>query len=79
MFADSGQTLVGDTITTELNVHPGHALRKKLKFSLKQKSHPLLLDPEINSHDTVLSNVYQTFMFVVRKFHAFVKEMPKGK
>ena len=62
-----------------LDVHPGQALRWKLRYSVRPKCHPLLLDNNLNSRGTVLLNVYQLFLLTAYKFHTYAKELPKGE
>ena len=62
-----------------LDAHPGQALRWKLRYSVRPKCHPLLLDNNLKSRWTVLLNVYQLFLLTAYKFHTYVKELPKGE
>ena len=62
-----------------LDAHPGQALRWKLRYSVRPKCHPLLLDNNLNSRGTVLLNVYQLFLLTAYKFHTYAKELPKGE
>ena len=62
-----------------LDAHPGQALRWKLRYSVRPKCHPLLLDNNLNSRGTVLLNVYQLFLLTAYKFHIYAKELPKGE
>ena len=62
-----------------LDAHPGQALRWKLRYSVRPKCHPLLLDNNLNSRGTVLLNVYQVFLLTAYKFHTYAKELPKGE
>ena len=62
-----------------LDAHPGQALRWKLRYSVRPKCHPLLVDNKLNSRGTVLLNVYQLFLLTAYKFHTYAEELPKGE
>jgi telomerase reverse transcriptase len=67
---------VGSALTLPLRRCPGALLPQKLCLYLRPKVHPLLLDPVINSPDTVRLNLYQAFLMGAMKFHCFVRAWP---
>ena len=62
-----------------LDAHPGQALHRKLMYSVRPKCHPLLLDEDLNSRESILLNVYQLFLLTAKKFLVYAKELPRGK
>ncbi|XP_068702144.1 telomerase reverse transcriptase-like [Montipora foliosa] len=68
-----------DTLSVALEAHPGQALRRKLLFSIRPKCHPLLLDQDLNSRESILFNVFQLFLLTAKKFHTYTKELPRGR
>ncbi|KAJ7385969.1 hypothetical protein OS493_012301 [Desmophyllum pertusum] len=68
-----------DTLTMSLNAHPGLALSMKLMYSVRPKCHPLLLDHNLNTRQSILLNVYHVFLLTAYKFHTYAKELPRGR
>ena len=68
-----------DSLTADLVSHPGSSIFQKLKFALHSKCHPLFLDLDLNTTNTVLVNMYQSFLYTAQRFHAHATELPKGK
>ena len=66
-------------MTVSLDAHPGEALSKKLRYSVRPKCHPLLLDPNMNTRENALLNVFHVFLLTAYKFHTYVKELPRGE
>ncbi|PFX33058.1 Telomerase reverse transcriptase [Stylophora pistillata] len=71
-------SLLRDSLTVSLDAHPGEALSKKLRYSVRPKCHPLLLDPNMNTRENTLLNVFHVFLLTAYKFHTYVKELPRG-
>jgi hypothetical protein len=66
------------SLTIERNKNPGVSLRNKLDKLIKYRCHPLTLDTNINSLETVYLNVYQAFLFIAMKFHLLAKNLPQS-
>jgi hypothetical protein len=43
------------------------------------KSHPLLLDNQINSRHNVLLNIYEAFFWSAGKLYNYCRDFPKGE
>lgn len=63
-----------DTLTVERTKKPGEAFIFKMLQTCKMRAHLIYNDTAHNSLQTVYLNIYQSFLLVALKFHAYVRE-----
>eukprot|EP00051_Salpingoeca_urceolata_P018241 m.254915 g.254915 ORF g.254915 m.254915 type:complete len:1497 (+) comp19152_c2_seq1:1648-6138(+) len=72
-------TYLVERLQVEVCRKPGEALRQKLLFCMREKAHPLLLDPEINGQLNIAVNVFQALCWGALLFHCSVRALPAGR
>uniref|UniRef100_A0A8C6E1Y2 Telomerase reverse transcriptase n=1 Tax=Moschus moschiferus TaxID=68415 RepID=A0A8C6E1Y2_MOSMO len=70
------RTSIKASLTFTQGFKPGRNLRRKLLAVLQLKCHGLFLDLQVNSLQTVFTNVYKIFLLQAYRFHACVLQLP---
>ncbi|KAF7424166.1 hypothetical protein PC9H_009469 [Pleurotus ostreatus] len=66
-------TSIGNTLTVDRGRNPGKTFVNKILRLAKSRSQAILYDPELNSEHVVLLNVYQHFLMLAMRTHAYVR------
>ncbi|XP_057397207.1 telomerase reverse transcriptase isoform X1 [Balaenoptera acutorostrata] len=69
-------TSIRASLTFNQGFKAGRNMRRKLLAVLRLKCHGLFLDLQVNSLETVFTNVYKTFLLQAYRFHACVLQLP---
>uniref|UniRef100_A0A8C9BAX5 Telomerase reverse transcriptase n=1 Tax=Phocoena sinus TaxID=42100 RepID=A0A8C9BAX5_PHOSS len=75
-FLSYAGTSIRASLTFKQGFKPGRNMRRKLLAVLRLKCHGLLLDLQVNSLETVFTNVYKIFLLQAYRFHACVLQLP---
>lgn len=70
------RTSIRASLTFTQGFKPGRNMRRKLLAVLQLKCHGLFLDLQVNSLQTVFTNVYKIFLLQAYRFHACVLQLP---
>ncbi|USW57953.1 Putative telomerase ribonucleoprotein complex - RNA-binding protein [Septoria linicola] len=73
------RTNIADSVAVEYSKVPGQTFYRKLQNSLKLQMRAMLLSTSYNSVDTVLSNLYYTFIEVAQKSYHYIRSLPLAK
>ncbi|PQE12601.1 Telomerase reverse transcriptase protein [Rutstroemia sp. NJR-2017a BBW] len=68
-----------DSLTVEYSRVPGKTFCRKVISSFHIQSHPMYLDTDHNSRQTVHNNLYTAFMETATKMLAYSRALPVGK
>ncbi|XP_069105885.1 telomerase reverse transcriptase-like [Argopecten irradians] len=68
---------IRDTIAFEVSREPLKTLKAKLLSALQPKSRAVNLDTELNTTDTVVTNIFKVFVLNALKFHSYQKRLPE--
>ncbi|KAF4597579.1 hypothetical protein EYR40_008041 [Pleurotus pulmonarius] len=66
-------TSIQNTLTVDHGRNPGKTFVNKILRLAKSRSQAILYDPELNSEHVVLLNVYQHFLMLAMRTHAYVR------
>ncbi|XP_026981240.1 telomerase reverse transcriptase isoform X3 [Sagmatias obliquidens] len=69
-------TSIRASLTFNQGFKPGRNMRRKLSAVLRLKCQGLFLDLQVNSLETVFTNVYKIFLLQAYRFHACVLQLP---
>ncbi|KAM7147543.1 telomerase reverse transcriptase [Molossus nigricans] len=75
-YSSYAQTSIRASLTFSQGFKAGRSMRRKLFAVLRLKCHSLLLDLQVNSLQTVCTNVYKIFLLQAYRFHACVLQLP---
>uniref|UniRef100_A0A2K5RDW0 Telomerase reverse transcriptase n=1 Tax=Cebus imitator TaxID=2715852 RepID=A0A2K5RDW0_CEBIM len=75
-FLSYARTSIRASLTFNRSFKAGRSMRRKLFGVLRLKCHSLFLDLQVNSLQTVYTNVYKTFLLQAYRFHACVLQLP---
>ncbi|XP_023979618.1 telomerase reverse transcriptase isoform X2 [Physeter macrocephalus] len=75
-FLSYAGTSIRASLTFNQGFKPGRNMRRKLLAVLRLKCHGLFLDLQVNSLETVFTNVYKIFLLQAYRFHACVLQLP---
>ncbi|XP_054434195.1 telomerase reverse transcriptase [Pteronotus mesoamericanus] len=75
-YSSYAQTSIRASLTFSQGFKAGRSLRRKLFAVLRLKCHSLFLDLQVNSLQTVCTNVYKIFLLQAYRFHACVLQLP---
>uniref|UniRef100_A0A9L0JX24 Telomerase reverse transcriptase n=1 Tax=Equus asinus TaxID=9793 RepID=A0A9L0JX24_EQUAS len=75
-FLRYARTSIRASLTFQQGFKAGRSMRRKLFAVLRLKCHGLFLDLQVNSLQTVFTNVYQIFLLQAYRFHACVLQLP---
>ncbi|XP_042551185.1 telomerase reverse transcriptase [Dipodomys spectabilis] len=75
-YSSYAQTSMRASLTFHRGFRTGRTMRHKLLAVLRLKCHSLFLDLEVNSLQTVCTNVYKIFLLQAYRFHACVLQLP---
>uniref|UniRef100_A0A8C6AWP4 Telomerase reverse transcriptase n=1 Tax=Monodon monoceros TaxID=40151 RepID=A0A8C6AWP4_MONMO len=75
-FLSYAGTSIRASLTFKQGFKPGRNMRRKLLAVLRLKCHGLFLDLQVNSLETVFTNVYKIFLLQAYRFHACVLQLP---
>nr|XP_020747322.1 telomerase reverse transcriptase isoform X1 [Odocoileus virginianus texanus] len=70
------RTSIRASLTFTQGFRPGRNMHRKLLAVLQLKCHGLFLDLQVNSLQTVFTNVYKIFLLQAHRFHACVLQFP---
>ncbi|XP_057565963.1 telomerase reverse transcriptase isoform X5 [Hippopotamus amphibius kiboko] len=74
--ASYARTSIRASLTFNQGFKAGRNMRRKLLAVLRLKCHGLFLDLQVNSLETVFTNVYKIFLLQAYRFHACVLQLP---
>ncbi|KAF6127658.1 telomerase reverse transcriptase [Phyllostomus discolor] len=75
-YSSYAQTSIRASLTFSQGFKAGRSMRRKLFAVLRLKCHSLFLDLQVNSLQTVCTNVYKIFLLQAYRFHACVLQLP---
>ncbi|XP_014703975.2 telomerase reverse transcriptase isoform X1 [Equus asinus] len=75
-YSRYARTSIRASLTFQQGFKAGRSMRRKLFAVLRLKCHGLFLDLQVNSLQTVFTNVYQIFLLQAYRFHACVLQLP---
>ncbi|XP_036871407.2 telomerase reverse transcriptase isoform X5 [Manis javanica] len=75
-YSSYAQTSIKASLTFNQGFKPGRNMRRKLFAVLRLKCHDLFMDLQVNSLQTVCTNVYKIFLLQAYRFHACVLQLP---
>ncbi|XP_016067684.1 PREDICTED: telomerase reverse transcriptase [Miniopterus natalensis] len=75
-YSSYAHTSIRASLTFSQGFKAGRSMRRKLFAVLRLKCHSLLLDLQVNSLQTVYTNVYKIFLLQAYRFHACVLQLP---
>ncbi|XP_058916752.1 telomerase reverse transcriptase isoform X2 [Kogia breviceps] len=75
-FLSYAGTSIRASLTFNQGFKAGRNMRRKLLAVLRLKCHGLFLDLQVNSLETVFTNVYKIFLLQAYRFHACVLQLP---
>nr|XP_031298479.1 telomerase reverse transcriptase isoform X1 [Camelus dromedarius] len=75
-YSSYARTSIRASLTFNQGFKAGRNMRRKLFAVLRLKCHGLFLDLQVNSLQTVFTNVYKIFLLQAYRFHACVLQLP---
>ncbi|XP_036775976.2 telomerase reverse transcriptase isoform X1 [Manis pentadactyla] len=78
-YSSYAQTSIKASLTFNQGFKPGRNMRRKLFAVLRLKCHGLFMDLQVNSLQTVCTNMYKIFLLQAYRFHACVLQLPFGQ